>query len=113
MNLLIAGLDLASVFFLTAVLFAMMSSSGKGERKYAHFIISLVALIISTAFDGVAFFMDEFGGNDALHIASNLISYIGVDFVFPAFVFFVSEKIRERGTFSVMHSMLFMFWLHW
>lgn len=103
MNYIIAGADFSSIPFLLLILVSVVHLN-KHEKKYTYYLISVTSLILFCISDGVAYLMDELGGNYSLHFYSNLFSYIGSDIILPAFVYYVSEEIRESMTFPKIHA---------
>lgn len=103
MNYIIAGADFSSIPFLLIILISVVHIN-RDEKKYTYYLISVASLILFSISDGAAYLMDELGGNYLLHFYSNLFSYIGSDIILPAFVYYVSEEIRESMIFPKIHA---------
>lgn len=103
MNLFIAGNDFACVFILFMIAISVLKLN-KHEKKYIHYMICVVSLICVCISDSIAFAMDEVGGNILLHFYSNLISFVGIDIVLAAFVYYIFEKLNETIHFSKIHA---------
>lgn len=71
-------------------------------------MISILSLIVFSAFDSTAYIMDEIGGNNILHFYSNLFSYAGINIALITFAYYISEKIRENCSFSKKHDTIIL-----
>lgn len=100
MNLFIAGTDAACALISLVVLYAILSTKVKKKKKNIYLILGIISLVIFSTADAVSFVMDEIGGNDLISFYSNLLSYLGADIIVVAFVFYISERIREKCDFS-------------
>lgn len=105
MNFLVAGADFSCVFVLLIILISV-THLNKHEKKYTYYTASVVLLMIFCLCDSIAFFMDEAGGNYALHFYSNMLSYAGADIVLVPFAYYITEEIREFTSISKVHARL-------
>ena len=104
MNLFISGTDFACALISIVILCAILSTKEQKKQKNRPLIWGIIFLVFFSAADGVSFIMDDFGGNDAIHFYTNLFSYIGADFIITAFVYYISERIREQFDFSKIYA---------
>lgn len=100
MNLFIAGTDVACSLISFVILCAIFSTKEKKKRKNKYLLLGIMSLILFSIADAISLYLDEFGGNKWLHICSNIFSYIGADFIVTLFVYYISERIREKCEFS-------------
>ena len=104
MNLFIAGTDFVCTLISIVILCAVLTTKEYKKQKNRYLIWGIISLAFFSAADGVAFIMDDLGGNDLIHFYTNLFSYIGADFIITAFVYYISERIREQCNFSKVYA---------
>lgn len=103
MNYLIAGTDIACVFFSAVILYAVLSVKEK-KMKNTYLLAGIISLIVFSAADAASYIMDETGGSDALQFFCNLLSYLGADIIAAAFIFYIAERIREKYAFPKVYT---------
>lgn len=104
MNLFIAGTDFACALISIVILCAILSTKEQKKQKNRPLIWGIIFLVFFSAADGASFIMDDFRGNDVIHFYTNLFSYIGADFIISAFVYYITERIREQCDFSKVYA---------
>lgn len=104
MNLLIAGADLTSSAVAFVILFGVMASNYKKEKKFFYLTVSALALAVFCCVDCLSYLMDEFGGNELLHTLMNALTFAGVDIILPSFVYYIWEVINEKTAVSRIHT---------
>lgn len=108
MNLFIAGADLVCTIISFVMILGVIISKQKNEKKYIYYMISIISLSVFCTADGLSYLMDEFGGNEILHFATNYMTFIGVDFILPSFVAYIWTVINEKHPISSIHIKIIM-----
>lgn len=104
MNLFISGADFTCVLILLTIFCAILTSKEKRKKKNRHLIFGIIALILVCAADGISFILDEYGILASVHFFTLLFSYLGADIIMVAFVYYITERIREKSVFSMLHA---------